>query len=204
MNRPTPVLLAFVLLSASLAGCPSAGDDLLPSCTAPDDLALNTVSAQVEGDAWIGATAGFQIVAAGPAMQVSATGQDDDGDTVNVVLRLLRSSVHSVAEDGETVEVDEGVAIEEALSAQETPYDFVLGDANDEGANATVTTSGPSMSTGEGDAEGFLRFTSVGVPADADEGAPEEVVGCFNLTAVSQDGSNTVSITDGAFRLTEL
>lgn len=195
MHRSTPLLLAFVL-----AGCPSAGNDLLPSCTTPDDLEQNTMVATVGGDAWTGTTAGYQLVA-GPAMQVSATGQDDDGDTVNVVLRLLTSTVFSVAEDEETVETAEGVGIEDALANQETPYDFDLGDANDQGANATVTTTPPSMSTGEGDGAGFLSISFIGVPADGQEGDPEEVHGCFAMTAASQDGSNTVEITDGGFRL---
>jgi hypothetical protein len=47
-----------------------------------------------------------------------------------------------------------------------------------------------------------LRITSIGVPADGEEGDPEEVVGCFNLTASSQDGSQSVSVTEGVFRLT--
>ena len=202
MTRSTPLLLAFVL--PILAGCPSAGDDRLPSCVVPDDMGLNTVVANVDGDAWVGDTSGYQTVA-GPAMQVSATGQDDDGDSVNIVLRLLRGAVWSIDEETDEMVVDEGALIEDALADQDAPYDFEMGDANDQGANATVTRSPqPSMSTGEGDGTGFLRITFIGVPADAQDGAPEEVVGCFELDASSQDGSATVSLTDGGFRLTAM
>ncbi len=194
------VLAAFALL----LGCPTEVDDRLPSCAAPDEQDLNTVSGTIDGEAWVGATAGFQIIA-GPALQVSATGPDVDGVTVNVVLRLLRGTEWSLDEETDEVVTDEGADIEEALDDAEVPYDFELGDANTNGANATVTISGsPSMSTGEGDGEGFARITSIGVPDDGEAGDPEEVVGCYRLVAESQDGSATVAITDGGFRLTAM
>jgi len=156
----------------------------------------------VDGDEWSGVTSGFQLIA-GPALQMSATGPDDDGDSVNVVLRLLQSVEYSIDEESGEVEITEGTLIGDALDEKAAPYDFELGDANDQGANATVTKTPPSMSTGEGEGSGFLRITSIGVPTDGEEGDPEEVIGCFSLTASSQDGSQSVSITDGAFRLTE-
>gem|GEM_PF-4000088 len=169
----------------------------------PADQGLNTVSGVVDGDVWTGATAGFQLIA-GPSMQVSATGPDDDGDSVNVVLRLRRATVWSIAEDDDTVLIEEGDLIEDALADKSAPYDFELGDASEHGANATVTKDPPSMSTGEGDETGFLRITSIGVPADGQEGDPEEVVGCFFLTATAQDNSQSIDITEGAFRMTAL
>jgi hypothetical protein len=197
MNRMTPLGLAFVLL----CGCPSAGDDRLPQCTAADDLALNTLTATVDGDVWTGATNGASMNA-GPSLYVSATGPDDDGDSVNIALRLLQGRVYSLAEDEETVQTADGELIEAVLADQQPPYDFTLGDASEDGANATVTKAPPSMSSGEGDGGGFLRITAVGVPADGEQGDPEEVSGCFFLTAEAQDGSQSAEVTDGSFRLT--
>lgn len=197
MNRMTPIALTFVLL----CGCPTSGDDRLPQCQPPAEQDLNTVSGMVDGDVWSGVTSGFQLIA-GPAMQVSATGPDDDGDSVNVVLRLLHAVEYSVNEESDEVEIAESTLILDALDDKAAPYDFELGDASAHGANATVTKTPPSMSTGEGEGSGFLRITSIGVPADGEEGDPEEVVGCFNLTASSQDGSQSVSVTEGVFRLT--
>ena len=195
----------FVLVSALLlAGCPSAEDDRLPSCSVPDDMALGTLSAVVDGEEWTGNTAGYQMIA-GPALQVSATGQDADGRTVNIVLRLLRASSFAVDEETDEVVRDDDQDIEDILRDKETPYDFALGDASDVGANATVTISpDPSMSTGEGDGDGFLRISSIAVPSDGEEGDPEEMTGCFDLRAVTQNGDTGVDVVGGGFRLTAL
>ena len=199
----TPRLLTLALFVV-LLGCPTQPDVRLPSCTAPEEQDLNTLSGLIEGEAWVGATSGFQMIA-GPALQVSATGPDAEGVTVNVVLRLIRATEWSLDEETDEVVTDDGADIEDVLEDAEVPYDFELGDANTHGANSTVTVTGdPSMSTGEGDGEGFARITSVGVPEGGEEGDPEEVVGCFRLLAESQDGSATVNITDAGFRLTSM
>ena len=196
--RLFPLVLLVLLL-----GCPTEGDDRLPSCSPPDEQELNTLSATIDGEAWTGTTTGYQIIA-GPALQVSATGQDADGQTVNVVLRLLESTVWSVDEETDEVVTDDGDPIEDILD-DEALADFDMGDANTNGANATVTVSpNPSMSTGEGDGGGFASITASGVPADGEQGAAAELVGCFAFDVESQDGSETASLTDGGFRLTSL
>ena len=201
MHAARPALLVLALL---LFGCPTSTDDRLPSCTPPDELVLNTMAATIDGEEWVGDTAGFQIIA-GPALQVSATGQDGDGQTINVVLRLLRGTVWSVDEETDEVVTDTGADIEDALEDKETPYDFEVGDANTHGANSTVTISpSPSMSTGEGDGGGFASITGIGVPEDGESGDPEEVTGCFKFAAESQDGSSKVNLESGGFRLTSL
>lgn len=201
MSTPRFLILA---LFALLLGCPTEADDRLPGCTAPDEQELNTLSGTIDGEAWTGASSGFQMIA-GPALQVSATGPDVDGVTVNVVLRLLRATVWSIDEETDEVVTDEGDTIEDALDDAAAPYDFDVGDANVNGANSTVTITGdPSMSTGEGDGGGFARITSIGVPEGGEAGDPEEVVGCFEFAAESQDGSADVDIADGGFRLTSM
>ena len=195
---------AFFLFALVLVGCPSAEDDRLPSCTVPDDLEVGTVTAEVDGEEWTGATAGYQLIA-GPALQVSATGADGDGRTVNIVLRLLRASSFAVDEETDEVVRDDDQDIEDILRDKETPYDFALGDASEVGANATVTISpDPSMSTGEGDGDGFLRITSIAVPDDGEDGDPEELVGCFDLRAVTQNEDRGVDVVGGGFRLVAL
>lgn len=196
--------LSMLALLALLLGCPSGTDDRLPSCTPPEEMEVNTLTATIDDEAWTGSTSGFQLIA-GPALQVSATGQDGDGQTVNVVLRLLQATVWSVDEETDELVMDDGAEIEDALDDKETPYDFDVGDANTNGANATVTVSpNPSMSSGEGDGGGFARITSIGVPADGEDGDPEEVVGCFRFVVESQTGSDKAQVADGGFRMTAL
>ena len=184
-----------------LTGCPGGANDLLPSCTVPDDLEVNTVVGTVDGIAWSGTTNGFSAIA-GPSIQVSATGANQDGAQVNVVLRIRTSTVFSVAEDGETVLEEEGENIQDLLDSDGFPADFAVGDATDDGANGTVVyPPGGAVSTGEGDGGGFLHIASWAVPADGEDGDPKELTGCFAMQAEAQDGTDSAEVVEGGFRL---
>lgn len=158
------------------------------SCDPPSDLDAGTVRATVDGAAWSGTTAGYQVLPVGLQFQGYA-------DDVGLTFRLVESALQTPAEvEGQDPEFDLDDPIEDVLEDQETPVEFALGNGNRDGADVTVAVNGEAArSTGEGEG-GYLRITQM-----SEEDTGLRLTGCFFFEADTADGDDPLSATEGGF-----
>jgi hypothetical protein len=177
------ILLPLVLL---LAACPPVEEEEEGwSCT-PATVAVDTLEATVDGDAWDATFSGGSATNAGG---VNITFRVDANNTLS--LRLLRASTFTDADDHDLTDplvVDNAVAFD----AGDLPLEIALGEGADDGGDATLTLASASYNTAHGDG-GYAKITGF------DAGV---VTGCLYFHAGLQNGSGETTLTAGSFSAT--
>lgn len=181
------MLRSILLLSLALplAACEVPEETVDHSCT-PADVAVDTLEATVDGDAWDADFGGGSVTNAGG---VNLTFVVDANNTMS--LRLKASATFLDAdnfEEGDELVVDNDLA----FGADDLPLEVALGEASDEGGDVTLVLDATSFNSAHGDG-GYLKLTSL------DGGV---LRGCMRFNAETQAGDASTDFADGSFAAT--
>jgi hypothetical protein len=186
-------LLPLLPLVLSLSACPPGADDPTPTCTVDDEQPAATLIADV-GDARWEASAGTVNVSAAAGMNLTFT--ENAQNTASI--RLIRATEWSLDDAGEVVE-SEGMALVSggalAFTADDLPLVVKLGDAAEDGGDATVVVDSSTHHSSHGDG-GFLKLVEW---IEDEAGGAASATGCLQVDAGEQNGSSTASLSDGSF-----
>jgi len=189
--------IAVVLSLFGLIGCAAEAEDGTPSCEISDDVGMNEMIGEVDGENWSATSSGYQI--AGAVGFISAFTLDAHN---LLSIRLHHTAVFTFNEGTGLVDVDDGDDVADVFEAGGGPYEFFLGSASADGGDVTLTVEDEVFHTDDGDGSGgYLYIDTV----EAGQGNnPDVARGCFYFDAGSDSSDEVLSVVGGSFSVSAM
>jgi len=186
-----------VLSLLALIGCAAEAEDGTPSCEISDDVGMNEMMGQVDGESWTAASSGYQV--AGAVGFISAFTLDAHN---LLSIRLHHTAVFTLNEGTGLVDVDDGGDVSDVFEAGGGPYEFFLGSASRDGGDVTLTVEDEVFHTDDGDGAGGYLY--IDVVEEGQGNNPDVARGCFYFDAGSDSSGEVLSVVDGSFSVSAM